>query len=1376
MAENDSAKVKLNVDADISKSRKAFEELNKSLKKAKEGTTNLNAVFKKMDSVMDLKTGKIKASFDGIQRSAKALKKELQGIQNSVAGINALRNEAFIKGYRTNQLFGDDKALIAQQKNIKNLRNELLALNSDYEKLGRTINKTVTGSTPADVRSSIKQIRAYQDVSPIGRMAAQFDLEQREMRNLMKAVQKQYNVDLKGAKALTREYGQGALNLSGSQVKDFLDSQTVAKTSNSIGKLNENLGLTQLRLMANYAAINMVVGGFKGLLNYTVQYDKALHQLQAISATNDVQLEQMRKTIEGVANTTKFSSLEITDAATVLAQAGLSAKEIEGSLGAIANLATGTGTDLKTATETVTSILNIYELQVSEAERVTNSLTTAMNESKANISGFQTAMQYAGNFANQLGMTYEETAAVIAAAAQGGIRSKSMQGTGLRAVLAEFLKPTEKLITQLNQVGLTLDDIDVKSKGFTNVLKTLKEAGFGVEEAYRGMERRGAAFLTTVMKQTEFMDKLRVDMAGSTAAFKANETQMKSLATQWDNFKNIILNVGNQGLEPFTKMFAGLLQLISGAITNEKGNVNPAIGFIGSMLFGAAGSAALVASIISVVNSLKGIITSIKEITDAANKGMALKGFLALFSGFSLGVLGWAAAIGALGVAIYKVTDAMGLWTSTAEKLEAIQKEEEQSLEASRIKTNELENALEKLNTQKERLSNDSEMKVFVTDLLARFPQLSKEIDINTTSWEDLTKAILGAIQAEKEFQALSGVRVANERLNIAKSKIPLAYSGVLKGQDKVLSKLSPEKQQDYLDALEKDAESGIKDPELRKVFLDYIGAKRNQILQGQAYLAKKQAERETKLEVPTFKGKGAQVVKPNELLGVISSATSEKDAQERVRDYLGAVLPTYGIRDADLSGIQYSRLTENTYTEELARALAGGKESQVNNITNTLRKIGGKYTLAQRNIGKGSALGTMANRRQANMDDVFNEIAGDIARAQDLYQVAMAERDRPFYSAQGRIAGYDRVLGSGSISAQAEQYRIDMSKRSEDYLLKEQSALQEQRRILVEALEKLTTNEAFQGLEEQTRVAKEAYEKAIASGDSQAIIDTKNKLDEIEKSYKNYESKKKDLNDKIEENTQKTAENTENLKISSGQGSIGEGYSSALTSYIGSNKIDQINNLQEESARVFTAGLEGAESGFKSLFDQIREGTELSKDSFKSFFKTILDSMANQATADLAKSVTASLGSMASDGASAAGNWLSGLFSSGTTGTTGKAQGGMVFGPQKNRDSVLMNLMPGEYVLKKSAVDAIGRDTLDRINYNSSGAVSSASENLQSGTSVGMGDSEGTGGDKTVNVYVVSQAPSGLTSNDVLVTISNDLLTGGQTKKLVKQIAMGAL
>jgi len=118
------------------------------------------------------------------------------------------------------------------------------------------------------------------------------------------------------------------------------------------------------------------------------------------------------------------------------------------------------------------------------------------------------------------------------------------------------------------------------------------------------------------------------------------------------------------------------------------------------------------------------------------------------------------------------------------------------------------------------------------------------------------------------------------------------------------------------------------------------------------------------------------------------------------------------------------------------------------------------------------------------------------------------------------------------------------------------------------------------------------------------------------------------------------------------------------------------------------------------------------------------------------------------------------------------RAGGGPVTGPIANKDSVLTPSMPGEWVVKKSSVDAVGTDFMRRFNENSAAALASVTPNI---TAIqNTSDSSGGG---TVNVYIVpkDEVPT-LGAKDIIAIISDDMSKGGTTKKLVKSIAMGTV
>lgn len=638
----------------------------------------------------------------------------------------------------------------AAVNNVDKLSKGYLDILGKLESTAVNVNKQVTSAT-SQVKSlglQLKQIStlvagsdALRNQAAVKGFTAGFYQDKEYVKAKMALAEAQKQAATEKATRLWRD--QNIINNSNGKI-----TQTNLNDLRQMEGLDRRLGAIQIKLMANYKAINMVTGAFKYLLNYTVEYDRELHQLQAIAAVSDTTMLKLKDSIQAVASSTKFTSLEVAQAGTVLAQAGLSARQIETTLPAIAKLATATGTDLATSTDVITSTLNIYSLQASEAEHVTNALTTAMNESKADIAGFQKAIQYAGNYAAQLGVTYEETAAVISAATQAGIRSRSMLGTGLRAVLAEFLNPTKKLTAQLEKVGLTVSDIDVRSKGLSTVLKTLKESGFGATEAFRGMERRGAAFLASIINQTEFIDNLREHMAASTAAAEANEIQMSSLSAQLANFKSIAGTAASEGVAPLNKAMTALLRivntLLSGGATSG-GKPNALAGGIMSFLFGAGGVASTATSIAMIGGAIATMANQIKmlEAASKATNTMKLLSFLASWKG-----VGIISALGGIASAALYAADKLGLFTSGADKARAVMEEAQGDYEEAKEKGDALATMYQRLFDQREKLQDQTERDIFLREILTRFPEAAKYVDDLKVSFEGLVN-ILKQLRAE---------------------------------------------------------------------------------------------------------------------------------------------------------------------------------------------------------------------------------------------------------------------------------------------------------------------------------------------------------------------------------------------------------------------------------------------------------------------------------------------------------------------------------------------------------------------------------------------------------------------------------------------------
>lgn len=1499
MADIEKAVVETKLKVDSNELKKSFDEIETSLKRiealkkkaakqklfSEEDISRLNLLSKQVTEAFSGRNSKgqfisLSQTIQNVSNQMKALNRELRASQTYYSGLAALQNKAKLTGERTKLMYSGADAAIYQQA------------------------KTA------------------------------------EMTERMQKTIKSYQLSQLGISNETQKYAERSQ------------------------QLNQYLGVTQLRLMANYAAINAVTNGLRSVLNYTGQFNEELKQLQAISAVSDTGLKGLKETIYEVANATKFNSLEVAKSATVLAQAGLSVSQIKETLPAIAKLATATGTDLATSTDVITSTLNIYSLQVTEATQVTNALTTAMNESKADIAGFQTAIQYAGNFAAQLGMSYEETAAAIAAATQAGIRSKSMLGTGLRAVLTEFLKPTDKLVTQLGKVGLTLSDIDVRTKGFTNVLKTLKDAGFGAAEAFRGMERRGAAFLVALINQVDFIGQLRERMAGSTAAMKANETQMEALTNQWKNFKSILGNIAYEGLEPIIELLSKLLKTINSFMSSGL------VGIIGSVLFGTitvAGTTSFVSLIIKSLGTISSSIVKLGKSLEVMQRysrmhgvSMAVTGISAIFTKLPLGqVTMFAAAISALITTLGMAASAMGLFTSESDKAKAKLEESLGELDKAQQGYSTLQNMLDRFYANRQKLDNQAERNIFVREIITRIPEASTVIKDATISVDDLEKALhkLNDIRLDKLVNETKKVAEATKQSLFAdtaenlsniisngwfgssseglhnllgyitnlKNLMPeletknistelskawdrrLGFgstdmsskrltSVLIEEIRKAAEKRYPEESSNQASYLRNTAEL-IKDNEEFKQLLndiaDNIEAEANLISAATARGVKAEFSDEISQIMKDTQSSIADAAKVQEdvnnslrlgidlskeqVEAVKNSSSSLEEMQKRL-DSLKNVKTTadlasfFGIKESDLktrfsnmrkenpelrdvsdkdlvtrivgqmttefsgaisrlieamtsledtiaANSQLDRASRNAASEtsriisQRINSLGGIPAAELAKEEKAIRDLIDEYRSYARaaaglgNLEEGVALTPEQKKAESRinmqidvwekkltstssnliakidttsmrMDYFFKMLKANIEEADAAYNKAIANMNKQVNIQQGIVTGAERYYGSGSVISSVEQQRL--TDLQEANLAKETEVSERLYKRYEEILETLRNNPMYSNIKGDYFSALERYQRAQSSGSAVEIEAAYRNLNRVSDTYNKFAKQETDLEKSMYDLKETIDVNNATLDYikkqgeMSGMGQITSGFNYGIQSYRDEVKNQGLLTLGETTASYTKQSVDALDSSLSEMFSNILSGSAKAGDAFKSFGQTVIATLR-----DIAVQMAVKQGL----------NLLFSAFGFGTGGGEsptnllaqipgfGKAQGGLVVGPTPNRDSVLTKLMPGEYVLKKSAVDTIGKDYLDNLNNNSNGIIQGSKEEMDSSLAATSSDSNSPTPNGIVNVYVVAQdQQQGMSPNDVLVTISNDILKGGQTKRLIKQVAVGGI
>ncbi|MCY1642119.1 phage tail tape measure protein [Methylorubrum sp. SL192] len=223
--------------------------------------------------------------------------------------------------------------------------------------------------------------------------------------------------------------------------------------------------------------------------------------------------------------------------------------------------------------------------------------------------------------------------------------------------------------------------------------------------------------------------------------------------------------------------------------------------------------------------------------------------------------------------------------------------------------------------------------------------------------------------------------------------------------------------------------------------------------------------------------------------------------------------------------------------------------------------------------------------------------------------------------------------------------------------------------------------------------------------------------------------------------------------------------------------KTGEFKTAAQEMAGYWQQSMASMSGSMANLFQGLATGTVKGKDAFKIFATSLLTDMAQIASKAASNEIMKALfGDLIGGGASPAtnsggglGSILSSFFGGGSAAAAapGMALGGMVTGGVPNRDSVPRTLMPGEFVLKRSAVDVIGRETLDRMNTMGAGVMAKAPP-VEPTRFASSSRAES-------NVYVVDrdQVPQPGPS-DFVYAIGENIQRGGSIKTLIKRVTAG--
>lgn len=270
-------------------------------------------------------------------------------------------------------------------------------------------------------------------------------------------------------------------------------------------------------------------------------FEKSLSQLSSLTGKTGKELEQLKNYAIELGSSTTLSASQVADAFKMIGsqqpQLLSSGEALRDVTKSAITLSEAAGIDLATAAQSLSTSINQFGGDSTNATRFVNVLAAASQKGAGDISFLGEAISKSGVLANSVGTSYEELVANLEQLAAAGMDA-STAGTALRSIIANLEKQSN-------------NEYKPSVVGLTQAFQNMNDAHLTTVDY---LELAGKQFFSQAMILAENADKARdltKEITGTNTAEKQAKTNtdnldgsLKSLASAWEGL-NLHINSSN---------------------------------------------------------------------------------------------------------------------------------------------------------------------------------------------------------------------------------------------------------------------------------------------------------------------------------------------------------------------------------------------------------------------------------------------------------------------------------------------------------------------------------------------------------------------------------------------------------------------------------------------------------------------------------------------------------------------------------------------------------------------------------------------------------------------------------------------------------------
>ena len=366
----------------------------------------------------------------------------------------------------------------------------------------------------------------------------------------------------------------------------------------SFPKLGAGVGKFAGAMSMGAAAARPLAGAIMAGANVAAEFEAQLSAVNAVLMTDEANMARLEKKAKELGASTKFTAKEAAEGMEALASAGFNTDQVMAGIEGTLSLAAAGALDLGKASEITGNVINGMGLKAEDAGYVADVLAKVAADSATDVTAVGVAFKYSAAQAKGMGISMEETAYLLGAMADAGMKGSS-GGTALQNMLSALAKPTEKGAKLFEHINIEMTEfgkngklqmrpvqqiINQIQKEIVKIEDPLKRAA-AQEEVFRKIGQKGFSALASRGERDVHMSEEErssrsvasfgkgvVDGAAKKMADLRLVGVLGSLEILKSAGEGLILEIFNknltapieQGIKQFTEVVSGITQVMQG--------------------------------------------------------------------------------------------------------------------------------------------------------------------------------------------------------------------------------------------------------------------------------------------------------------------------------------------------------------------------------------------------------------------------------------------------------------------------------------------------------------------------------------------------------------------------------------------------------------------------------------------------------------------------------------------------------------------------------------------------------------------------------------------------------------------------------------------